>query len=74
MLRRDLFGKQTSIVMTSATLTRKVGRFFQAQVGAEEVQEGIVNSPRLSFQYASANFDGLPRAHVGERTLFEVPG
>lgn len=51
VLRRDLFGKQTSIVMTSATLTRKgKADSFKAQVGAEEVQEGIVNSP---FDYLS---------------------
>lgn len=51
VLRRDLFGKQTSIIMTSATLTRKgKADCFKSQVGAEEVKEGIVHSP---FDYLS---------------------
>ena len=46
VLREHLFSKPSSIVMTSATLTRKgKADSFKSLVGAEDVCEGIVNSP-----------------------------
>jgi len=46
VLRERLFSKPSSIVMTSATLTRKgKADSFKSLVGAEEVCEGVVNSP-----------------------------
>lgn len=46
VLREQLFAKESSVIMTSATLTRKgKADSFKSLVGAESVCEGIVNSP-----------------------------
>ena len=46
VLRERLFSKPSPVIMTSATLTRKgKADSFKSMVGAEEVSEGIVNSP-----------------------------
>ena len=51
VLRERLFSRQASVVMTSATLTRKgKAESFKTMVGLEAVREGIVNSP---FDYRS---------------------
>ena len=51
VLRDQLFSKDSSVVMTSATLTRKgKADTFKSMVGAESIAEGIVNSP---FDYES---------------------
>jgi ATP-dependent DNA helicase DinG len=51
VLREQLFSQESSIVMTSATLTRKgKADSFKSMVGAESICEGIVNSP---FDYES---------------------
>jgi len=46
ILREELFAKQSSIVMTSATLTRKgKADSFRKEVGVDEVEERVVKSP-----------------------------
>ena len=51
ILREELFSKQSSIVMTSATLTRRgKADSFREEVGVEETDEKLVKSP---FDYES---------------------
>lgn len=46
VLREELFAKESSVLLTSATLSRKGStQFFRNQVGAEDADEYIVSSP-----------------------------
>ena len=46
ILREELFSKDSTVLMTSATITRKgSAAFFRNQMGAEEADECIVSSP-----------------------------
>ncbi len=51
VLREELFSKESSVLMTSATISRKgSAQFFKNQVGAENADEYILASP---FDYES---------------------
>ncbi len=46
VLREEIFNKDSSVLMTSATISRKgSAQFFRDQVGAEHAEESIVSSP-----------------------------
>ena len=46
ILREELFARESSIIMTSATLTRKgKAESFKQEVGVENAEERVVQSP-----------------------------
>ena len=46
VLRQEIFSKDSSVLMTSATLSRKgTAEFFSKQIGAENADQCIVSSP-----------------------------
>jgi len=46
LLREEIFSKDSSVLLTSATITRKGSAdFFRKQIGAEKADECIVSSP-----------------------------
>jgi ATP-dependent DNA helicase DinG len=46
LLREEIFSKDSSVLLTSATITRKGSAdFFKKQIGAEKAKEFIVSSP-----------------------------
>ncbi len=72
ILAEELFSRSTSVVMTSATLTRRdSAETFRQQVGAGEVEESVVRSP---FDYEKnmriSIFNDCPEPMQGDRSKY----
>ncbi len=72
ILAEELFAKPTSVIMTSATLTRKgSAATFSKQIGAEDVPQCLVSSP---FDYEKnlsiSIFNDFPEPMRGDRTNY----
>ena len=74
ILAEELFAKPTSVIMTSATLTRKgSAATFSKQIGAEDVPQCLVSSPfdyekNLSIRYLMI----FPSRCVETGRIFEI--
>ena len=72
ILREELFAKQSSIIMTSATLTRKgKADSFRKEVGVDEAEDRVVKSP---FDYENNMqvriMSDFPEPQGRNRTLY----
>ena len=72
VLREELFAKDSSILLTSATITRKgSAEFFRNKIGAEKATECVVRSPfNYEKQISISIFKDCPEPQARDRSSY----